>query len=82
MTAISGYTTSSNVSASVGGLVGQGTGMFHNCYAAGNVALTMAITPDEPAVGSLIGQMSTSRSYNGIVTDCYYNSNLVIIIRK
>ena len=80
VTAISGYTTSSKVSASVGGLVGQGTGMFHNCYAAGNVALTMAITPDEPAVGSLIGQMSTSRSYNGIVTDCYYNSKATVTV--
>lgn len=80
VTAISGYTTSSKVSASVGGLVGQGTGMFHNCYAAGNVALTMAITPDEPAVGSLIGQMSTSRSYNGIVTDCYFNSKASVTV--
>ena len=34
VTAISGYTTSSKVSASVGGLVGQATGLFHNCYAA------------------------------------------------
>lgn len=80
VTAISGYTTSSKVSASVGGLVGQATGMFHNCYAAGNVALTMAITPDEPAVGSLIGQMSTSRSYNGIVTDCRFNSKASVTV--
>lgn len=80
VTAISGYTTSSKVSASVGGLVGQATGLFHNCYAAGNVALTMAITPDEPAVGSLIGQMSTGRSYNGIVTDCYYNSKATVSV--
>lgn len=80
VTAISGYTTSSKVSASVGGLVGQATGVFHNCYAAGNVALTMAITPDEPAVGSLIGQMSTSRSYNGIVTDCYFNSKASVTV--
>ncbi len=74
VTAFSGYAYTSKVSASVGGLVGQATGMFHNCYAAGNVALTMTVTPDDPAVGGLIGQMSTSRSCNGVMTDCYYNS--------
>ena len=56
-----GYTLTSTISGAAGGLIGQATGLLHNCYASGNIELVNAMDVATPAAGMLVGKISASR---------------------
>ena len=57
-----GYTLTSTISGVAGGLIGQATGLLHNCYASGNIELINAMDVATPAAGMLAGKISASRA--------------------
>ena len=73
-----GYTLTSTISGAAGGLIGQATGLLHNCYASGNIELINAMDVATPAAGMLAGKISASRALNGVVVGCRYETAAVV----
>ena len=73
-----GYTLTSTISGAAGGLIGQATGLLHNCYASGNIELINAMDVATPAAGMLAGKISASRARNGVVVGCRYETASVV----
>ena len=73
-----GYTLTSTISGAAGGLIGQATGLLHNCYASGNIKLINAMDVATPAAGMLAGKISASRALNGVVVGCRYETASVV----
>ena len=73
-----GYTLTSTISGAAGGLIGQATGLLHNCYASGNIELVNAMDVAAPAAGMLAGKISASRALNGLVVGCRYETASVV----
>ena len=73
-----GYTLTSTISGAAGVLIGQATGLLHNCYASGNIELVNAMDVAAPAAGMLVGKISASRALNGLVVGCRYETASVV----
>ena len=73
-----GYTLTSTISGAAGGLIGQATGLLHNCYASGNIELINAMDVATPAAGMLAGKISASRALNGVAVGCRYETAAVV----